>query len=203
VPALRFLPPLLWTACIGWFSSDAWNAGRTGSLLLPLLKALLPWAAPEQLAALHWLGRKSGHVIEYAVLAGLWRRAFYSEPRAEPRVEARAEPRPAAWRAPLGLAVATAFLDELYQATTLTRGASAADVLLDSAGAAAALIALGGGTATALGRLTTALLWIAAAGGTALIALNLSVAAPSGWLWLSAPAAWLALWLWRRRRRGV
>ena len=195
MPALGFLPPLLWTACIGWFSSDAWSAARTGSLLLPLLKALLPWAATEQLAALHWLSRKAGHVIEYAVLAGLWRRALYSEPRAEPR--------PAAWRAPLGLAVATAFLDELYQATTLTRGASAADVLLDSAGAAAALIALGGGTATALGRLTTALLWVAAAGGTALIALNLSAAAPSGWLWLSAPAAWLALWRWRRRRSGA
>ncbi len=192
--ALRFLPPLLWTACIGWFSSDAWSAALTGARLLPLLHALLPWAAPGQLAALHWLGRKAGHVIEYAVLAGLWRRALSSEPRAEPRP---------AWRAPLGLAVATAFLDELYQATTLTRGASAADVLLDSIGAAAALIALGGGRAKTLGRLTTALLWVAAAGGTALIALNLSAAAPSGWLWLSAPAAWLALWLWRKQRRGA
>ena len=196
MPALRFLPPLLWTACIGWFSSEAWNAARTGSLLLPLLKALLPWTPPEQLAAIHWFGRKAAHVIEYAVLARLWRRALHPETRAEPR----GEPRPAAWRAPLALSVATAFLDELHQATTLSRGASAADVLLDSAGATMALIALGGGTAKALARLTTALLWVAAAGGTALIALNLSAAVPSGWVWLSAPAAWLALWLWRRRR---
>ncbi len=187
--ALRFLPPLVWTGCIGWFSSDAWSAARTAVRLLPLLHALLPWAAPEQLVALHWLVRKCGHVVEYAILAGLWSRALAPGAGAF------------GWRAPFALSVLTAVLDEAHQATTLTRQASVADVLLDSAGAAAALLALGGGAASALRHLTSVLLWLAAAGGTALIALNLAAAAPSGWLWLSAPAAWLALWLWRRRRR--
>lgn len=187
--ALRFLPPLVWTGCIGWFSSDAWSAARTGARLLPLLHALLPWAAPEQIEALHWLIRKCGHLVEYAILAGLWSRAL------APRSGA------SGWRSPLALSVLTAVLDELRQAATLTRQASVADVLLDSAGAIAALVALGGGTAAALRRSTTALLWLAAAGGTALIALALAAGAPAGWLWLSAPTAWLALWLWRRRRR--
>ena len=45
---LRLLPPLLWSVVIAWFSRDAWGAAETGSLLLPWLRALLPWAAPEQ-----------------------------------------------------------------------------------------------------------------------------------------------------------
>lgn len=186
--ALRFLPPLLWTALIAWLSGSAWSAARTASRLLPLLQALLPFAAPDQLEAIHWLIRKTGHVLEYAVLAALWSRAL----------GAGAARRP--WRAPFGLSALTALLDELHQGATLTRGASAADVLLDSAGAAAALALLAGGTRRAMERLTGALLWLSAGGGTALIALDWAAAAPAGWLWASAPLAWLAL-LWRRRRR--
>jgi hypothetical protein len=48
--------------------------------------------------------------------------------------------------------------------------------------------------------LARVLLWAAAAGGTVLLAIDLAAAAPPGWLWLSVPAAWLALWGWRRRR---
>ena len=129
--ALRFLPPLVWTGCIGWFSSDAWSAALTGRRILPLLHALLPWAAPESLEALHWLIRKAAHLLEYSILAGLWRRAL-----------ARGSTT-AGWRLPLALSVLTAALDELHQSTTLTRGGSAADVLLDAIGSAAALLALG------------------------------------------------------------
>ncbi|HET7875165.1 MAG TPA: VanZ family protein [Methylomirabilota bacterium] len=130
--ALRFLPPLVWTGCIAWFSSDAWSAARTGARLLPLLHALLPWAAPEQLEALHWLIRKTAHLLEYAILAGLWLRALARSAKT------------AGWRLPLALSLVTAALDELHQSTTLTRGGSAADVLLDVVGAAAALVALKG-----------------------------------------------------------
>jgi len=48
--------------------------------------------------------------------------------------------------------------------------------------------------------LAQALLWIAAAGGSILLAIDVAAAAPSGWLWLSVPAAWLSLWYWRRGR---
>ena len=122
--ARRFLAPLAWSALIAWFSSDRWGAGATSPLLEPWLRALAPWAAPEQIAALHWLARKAGHVGEYTVLALLWRRALA----------------PGGWRAPLLLAVLTAALDEAHQATTLTREGSVADVLLDGAAAAGEMI---------------------------------------------------------------
>jgi VanZ family protein len=184
---LRLLPPIAWTAVIAHFSGPGWGGASTSLLLIPLLGALLPWAGPEQLQAAHWLVRKAAHVTEYAVLAGLWRWAL------APRI---------AWPglAAFGCAVLTAALDELHQATTLTRTGSAADVLLDALGAAAALAALVGGWAT-IEVVINALLWIAAAGGTALIAINWMAEIGSGWLWLSAPAAWIALGV-RQRMRG-
>jgi VanZ family protein len=188
--ALRFLPPLAWSALIAWFSSAAWDGDATTPLVQPWLSALLPWAAPEQVAAAHWLVRKSGHVVEYAVLALLWRRAL-AGPDA-----------PASWRWPLALAVLTGGLDEAHQATTPTREGRLADVLLDSAAAAAALVVATVGTRRAADGLAWGLLWAAAGGGTVMLAIDLAAAAPSGWLWLSAPAAWLTLWVWRRRARA-
>ena len=186
--ALRGLPPLAWTALIAWFSTDSWSTTQTASLLLPLLHRLLPWAAPEQLEVLHWLARKAAHAAEYGVLAALWSRALGSRDAWR------------SWLAPLGLSILTAALDELHQSTTLTRTANAADVLLDSAGASAALIWLNGVVRPVARRLTGALLWVAAAGGTAVIALDWSAGVPAGWLWWSVPAAWIALVFWRRRR---
>lgn len=132
--------------------------------------------------ALHGLARKCGHVTEYSVLAILWARSL------------------GGWRLPLALTVATAFLDELAQATTLTRTASAADVALDGASAAVAVAIFRDGAAT-LARLTTMLLWVAAAGGSALLLIDLAAGAPARWLWLSVPAAWLAIAV--RRRAGL
>lgn len=186
--ALRFLPPLAWSALIAWFSSAAWHGGATAPLLEPWLRALVPWATPEQIAGAHWLLRKSGHVVEYAVLALLWRRAL-TTPAA-----------PSPWRRPLALAVLTALLDEAHQATTATREGSAADVLLDGGAAAAALLASTLGARRTADRLAWLLLWAAAAGGTVLLAVEVAAAAPAGWLWLSVPAAWLTLWIRRRRR---
>jgi VanZ family protein len=183
--ALRFLPPLAWSALIAWFSGAGWGAGVTAPLLEPWLRALAPWAAPEQIAALHGLVRKAGHVIEYAVLALLWRRALTPA---------------GAWRAPLLLAALTAALDEAHQATTLARQGSIADVLLDVAAAASALLVATHGAGRVADRLARLLLWAAAVGGTALLAIDLATAAPAGWLWLSVPGAWLALWVWRWRR---
>ncbi len=187
--ALRVLPPLAWTAIIAWFSTTGWSAAETASVLLPLLRWLVPSAGPEQLEAFHWLVRKTAHAAEYGTLGALWRWALGTR---------------GAWRgwfAPLGLSILTAALDELHQSTTLTRTASLVDVLLDSAGAAAALIALSGGIRLVLPWLTGALLWVAAAGGTALVALDWRAGVPAGWLWWSVPPAWIALAFWLRRRR--
>jgi len=181
---LRLLPPLAWTIVIAWFSGESWSSSGTG-FLVPLARSFWPWAAPEQLEALHWFIRKGAHVTEYAVLAGLWRWALATRGAAS-------------WPAALGLSVLTASLDEVHQATTLSRAGSPMDVLLDSAAAGAALAVLAAGW-TALDRLIGGLLWIAAVGGGALLAVNWVVAAPSSWLWLSVPAAWIALWFWRRK----
>jgi len=118
---LRLLPPLCWTGLIAYFGGGQWSGDHTSAWLGPLLRALLPTASPEVLATAHLLIRKAGHVIEYAVLAGLWRRGLGG-----------------AW-APLGLAVLTACLDELRQWFTPGRVGSMADVLLDGAAAATAL----------------------------------------------------------------
>ena len=186
--ALRFLPPLAWSVLIAWFSSARWHGGATTPLFEPWLRGLLPWATPEQIAGAHWLLRKTGHVVEYAVLALLWRRAL-AGPDA-----------PGPWRWPLALAALTAGLDETHQAFTPTCEGRIADVLLDSGAAAAALLVAARGAWRAADGLAWLLLWAAAAGGTVLLAIDVAAAAPSGWLWLSVPAAWLALWIWRRRR---
>lgn len=186
--ALRFLPPLAWSVLIAWFSSARWHGGATTPLVETWLRALLPGATLEQIAGAHWLLRKTGHVVEYAVLALLWRRAL-----------AGANP-PAPWRWPLALAVLTAGLDEAHQAFTPTREGRVADVLLDSGAAAAALLVAARGMWRAADGLAWLLLWAAAAGGTVMLAIDLAAAAPSGWLWWSVPAAWLTLWIWRRRR---
>ncbi len=118
---LRLLPPLCWTGLIAYFGGGQWGGAHTAAWLGPLLRALLPTASPEELAAAHLLIRKAAHVFEYAVLAGLWRRGVGG-----------------AW-APLRLAVLTACLDELRQSFTPGRVGSMADVLLDGAAAATAL----------------------------------------------------------------
>lgn len=180
----RLLLPLGWTAVIGWLSTDRWSAESTAPWLVGGLGALAPWLSPEVVDALHLLVRKGGHVTEYAILAALWARALPG------------------WRRPLALGVLTAFLDELHQATTVTRGGSTADLLLDAAASAAMLALARAGPRAALDGLTRALLWTAAAGGTGLLAVDLAAGAPGGWLWLTAPAAWAALAVQRRRPRG-
>src|SRR3989304_759991 len=64
------------------------SAEERSRVLLPLLRWLLPGAPPEQLAALHGLLRKAGHVAEYATLALLWFRAFRRGRGLAPRASA-------------------------------------------------------------------------------------------------------------------
>lgn len=183
MPWLRLLPPLAWTAAIAWFSTDAWSAAETAPRLLLVLHWLLHGAPPDQLEALHWLARKTAHAVEYGVLALLWARALGRQDRRRGFV------------VPLALAILTATLDEFHQTMTSARTGAVADVILDGCAAAAALIG-----APAARYLTSALLWIAAVGGTAIIAFDWKAGVPAGWLWVTVPAAWIALVFWRRRR---
>src|SRR3990172_4579243 len=89
-----WLPPVAWMAVVLGLSSEGASAEQRSRFLLPLLRWLLPWAAPEQLAALHGLARKAGHVIEYAILTLLWFRAFRRGRGLGPRARARLPPPP-------------------------------------------------------------------------------------------------------------
>jgi VanZ family protein len=185
----RVLPPLAWTAVITWLSTDAFSAGATGAFIVPLLRWLLPAAPPENIETIHWVLRKVAHVTEYGVLAALWAWALMVRDGGR------------RWLAPFGLVVLTAVLDETHQSFTRMRTANPADVVLDSAAAGAVLIWMYGGPGNVVGWLTTLLLWVAAAGGAALIALDWSAGVPAGWLWWSVPAACVALTVWHRRHR--
>jgi VanZ family protein len=187
--ALKFAPPLGWTILIAWFSTAGWSTSETSGMVVPVLHWFWPGAAPEQLEALHWLARKAAHAVLYGVLGALWYAALATD-----RLSSR-------WRGPLALSVLTAAIDEMHQATTLTRTGSAADVVLDAAAAGVALIALNGGIPQAIRWLTGALLWLGAAGGSALLALHWAADVPSRWLWASTAASWVALILWLARRR--
>ncbi|MBI4254651.1 MAG: VanZ family protein [Candidatus Rokubacteria bacterium] len=189
-----WLPPVVWMAVIFGLSSDTASAEQTSRFLLPLVHWLLPWATSAQLDLLHAAARKSGHLVEYAVLAALWFRAF-----ARGRGLA---PRAASWLA-LAIAVVWAFVDEGHQSTLLSRNGSALDVGIDAGGAVLALAAARRGWRAALDRATGALLWIACVGGGAALAVNVWAGVPSGALWATAPAAALLLVIrWRRAHRG-
>ncbi|MBI2014026.1 MAG: VanZ family protein [Candidatus Rokubacteria bacterium] len=189
-----WLPPVVWMAVIFGLSSDTASAEQTSRFLLPLVHWLLPWATSAQLDLLHAAARKSGHLVEYAVLAALWFRAF-----ARGRGLA---PRAASWLA-LAIAVVWAFVDEGHQSTLLSRNGSALDVGIDAGGAVLALAAARRGWRAALDRAAGALLWIACVGGGAALAVNVWAGVPSGALWATAPAAALLLVIrWRRAHRG-
>jgi VanZ family protein len=180
-------------AVILGLSSDLFGAERSGEVLRALLGWLLPSATEPQVRVLHALVRTGAHLVEFAVLALLWYRTL-----------ARGARLPAG-RAALGagmISAAWAGLDEARQTLTTTRSGSVVDVALDTAGAAAALLAVWLGRA-ALALVTSALLWTAALGGTCFLSLHAALGIDAGWLWLTTPAAWLALWgRWRHRRRA-
>lgn len=128
-----WLAPLAWMGLILALAGDSGSADTTGRLLLPLLQWLLPGLAPDQLEAAHWLARKLGHVVEYALLAALWYRALQRRTALSPQ---------AATRAALGIALGWAVLDEGLQVAAPNRTGSAADVALDGAAAVLALLVL-------------------------------------------------------------
>jgi len=176
-------------AAIMWFSTGDFSAENTGNVLKPLLRWLLPGLTAPQIAAIHGLLRKSAHVTEYAVLAALW---FVALTRERGLVARRA-----AWLAFL-VAIGWAFLDELHQATDLSRTASAMDVAIDATGAVVASTIGRYGWGRALDVASASFLWVAAAGGAVVMALDLASGVAPGVLWLTVPAAMIALVLrWR------
>jgi len=120
-----WLPPVLWGLAVLCLSGDLGSGQNT----LGLLKWLFSWFAdlePAQLKSINFYGRKTGHVLAYALMYSLWFRAF------------RAQTHYRAWGASLwslGLCLFYASMDEGRQWYYASRGASINDVILDMSGA--------------------------------------------------------------------
>jgi VanZ family protein len=171
-------------AVIVGFSTDAGSSEHTASWLLPLLKTLAPWATSGQVEALHWFTRRLAHLSEYAILAALWLRALTRGRGLSPRN---------AGLMALAISAVWAALDELHQSFVPIRSASVADVARDTVGALIAVAGAGLRWRRVADRTTAALLWTALIGGAAFLLVNAIVGVPSGALWLTVPAAAMAL----------
>jgi VanZ family protein len=125
---MRFARPLVWTGVVLFLGSMYFGAERSGPILLPILRTLAPVLGGVQPHELHTGIRKAAHLTEYAVLAALWFQAFAWRRRAVT----------ASWIA-LCICLACAVADEAHQSLLPNRTASARDVVIDAAGAVAAL----------------------------------------------------------------
>ncbi|HVU28345.1 MAG TPA: VanZ family protein [Verrucomicrobiae bacterium] len=142
MPKLRvflkyWLPVLIWMTVIFLASSDTHSFNHSSELLAPLLHWLFPKISDDTVHLLVFIARKCAHFTEYAALALLLWRAL--------RRPAKNDPRPWNWRQ-AGLALFLVFLyagsDEIHQIFVPTRTARFHDVVIDTLGGAAALLAL-------------------------------------------------------------
>ena len=131
-PSLRWLPVVLWMGFIFLMSTGLGAGEHTSRIIGPFLHWLLPQAAPETIEQAHFLIRKAGHFIEYAILALLLRRALGGH-GIRPFIVA------------LVIATAYAATDEFHQTFVPGRTATPRDVLIDATGAFAALAVAAGG----------------------------------------------------------
>ena len=140
---LKFwLLPFAWMALIFTGSSDARSYQHSSMFVEPILRWLFPHLSPTRVGEIHHLIRKCAHLTEYAVLALLLWRAIRHTNEKNPR------PRGAGgWNWPearlaLLLVMLYAATDEFHQSFVPGRTALASDVLIDTVGGAAGLLAL-------------------------------------------------------------
>jgi VanZ family protein len=131
-----WLPVLLWMVVIFSASADAHSYEHSSRFVEPLLHWLFPGMSQVNVEKIHHLIRKCGHLTEYAVLALLLWRAWRSSPTNLP-----------AWSWPkVGGTLLLVFLyaatDEFHQRYVATRTPKVSDVLIDTSGAAIALLLL-------------------------------------------------------------
>jgi VanZ family protein len=122
-------PALVWAVVISAFSTGAFSSEHTSRVIIPILRWLLPHAAPETLSELHHLIRKCAHFVEYFTLSLLVLRGIRAG-RRETHL---------GWAlTAIGIVAGYAAIDELHQSFVPGREAAASDVLLDTAGGVAA-----------------------------------------------------------------
>jgi VanZ family protein len=132
-----WLPVFVWMAIIFFASSDTQSYSHSSRFIEPLLHWLSPSLSPSAIESVHHAFRKCCHFTEYGILACLIWRAFRKQRKNNPRARLCVE-------AGLTLAIVLAYAagDELHQAFIPTRSAQVSDVLVDTAGGSAALLAL-------------------------------------------------------------
>ena len=132
-----WLPVLLWMALIFSASGDTRSFARSSRILAPLLHWLFPHLPEDTVHFIVLLARKGAHLTEYAVLALLCWRALRKPVRNDPRLWD--------WRTArlvLLLVALYAATDEFHQLFVANREPMVHDVLIDTAGGAAGLLAL-------------------------------------------------------------
>lgn len=128
----RYGPVVIWAGAIFVFSSGLFSGSNTSSVLKPLVLWVYPSVSEAGLAIVHGLVRKSGHFIEYAILALLMARALRTSTREFLRRH---------WFAvSLAFVAIYAMGDEFHQSFVSTRTASIYDCLIDTAGGFVALV---------------------------------------------------------------
>jgi VanZ family protein len=135
---LRYwLPVLVWMTLIFSASSDTGSFARSSRIVAPLLHWLFPHLSEDTVYLVVLIVRKGAHLTEYAVLALLLWRAL--------RQSAKKEARRWSWptfRLVLLLAALYAASDEFHQQFVASRDSAVHDVLIDTMGSAAGLLAL-------------------------------------------------------------
>lgn len=131
-----WLPAVMWMAIIFGMSAMPGDvSGEQSGRLVTLLCALFRFLTggdvpPESLYALETLVRKGAHFMEYALLGALYLYALCASGVRAP------------YAVSLALSALYACSDEIHQAFVPGRGPAAADVLLDTLGAACSLALL-------------------------------------------------------------
>jgi VanZ family protein len=121
-----WLPVFLGMALVFWMSTETFSSRNTSSVVITVLRFLLPEISSHEAGLIHAFIRKFGHVIEYFVLGLLLFRAFRGGSNESFN-----------WRWPLSaltVVVLWAASDEFHQFFIPTRTASGVDVGIDTAG---------------------------------------------------------------------
>ncbi len=126
-----YAPLIIWIVVILGLGSGLGAANETSRIIRPLLEYFFPTTSPDTLSLYHFYLRKFAHFAEYAILALLACRAFYSS-RTRPG------------KFPLVLAallvLLVALFDEINQSFDATRTGSPWDVLVDLSGGLFAIL---------------------------------------------------------------
>jgi VanZ family protein len=134
-PALRrkilwwWFATVLWLSCQALFSTDAFSAEHTGTILWKVVHAIYGAISSNTFETIHFLVRKSAHFLTYGLLSVLaffaWRVTLPSPQRWTLRWSVLA----------VIVVIIAGSLDEFHQSFVASRTSSFRDVLLDTFGA--------------------------------------------------------------------